>query len=75
MKINKCYAVINNDTGEYLRCSYKYPIPFYTEYKQAQNALRGYKARYITNANGYKIVEIDIDRANKTILEEIVNEK
>lgn len=74
MKINKCYAVIDNDTGEFLRCSYKYPIPFYTGYKQAQNALRGYKARYRTNKNGYKIVEIDINKANITILEEVTNE-
>ena len=49
MKIDKCYAVIDNDTGEFLRCSYKYPIPFYRTLDEAKNALRGYKARYRTN--------------------------
>ena len=68
MKINKCYAVIDKDTNEFLRCSYKYPIPFYTEYKQVKNALRGYKARYRTNKNGY-----NIDNSNMKILEEIEN--
>lgn len=33
--------------------------------------LRGYKARYRTNKNGYKIIEINIDNSNMKILEEI----
>lgn len=74
MKISKCYAVIDKDTNEYLRCSYKYPIPFYAEYKQAQNALKGYKGKYGINKTGYKIVLIDINKANKVILEEITKE-
>lgn len=74
MKINKCYAVIDKDTNEFLKCSYKYPIPFYTEYKQAKNALREYKAKYRTNKNGYKIIEINIDNSNMKILEEIEND-
>lgn len=70
MKINTCYGVIDNDTGEFVRCSYKYPIPFYRTQREAKNALKGYKAHYRTNEYGYKIIEINISKANKVILEE-----
>ncbi|MCI8273290.1 MAG: hypothetical protein HFJ55_04320 [Clostridia bacterium] len=69
MKINKCYAVIDKDTGEYLRCSYKYPIPFYRTQKEAENALKGFKAHYRTNEKGYQIEEIILPKINRVVWE------
>lgn len=70
MRIEKCYAVIDNDTGEFLRCSYKYPIPFYRTSDEAKNALRGYKARHKTNEKGYQIEEIILPHINKVVYKE-----
>lgn len=73
MNINKCYAVIDNDTGEFLRCSYKYPIPFYRTLDEAKNALRGYKARYRTKEKGYQIEEIILPHINRVVYKEEKN--
>lgn len=71
----KCYAIIDKDTGEFVRCSYKYPIPFYRRYEEAKNALRGYKGHrysYLSHSEkGHQIVEINIDSRNIKVLEEI----
>lgn len=74
----KCYAVIDKDTSEFVRCSYKYPIPFYRRYEEAKNALKGYKSlRYSYTSHskkGHEIVEININNSNIKILEEIKDE-
>lgn len=66
----KCYGIIDKDTGEFLKTSYKLYVPFYKSFKSAQNALRGYKGHYRTNQNGYEIVEILINDENIKLLEE-----
>ena len=73
MKIDKCYAVIDNDTGEFLRCSYRYPVPFYRTLNEAKNALRGYKATYSTNEKGYQIEEIILPHINRVVYKEEKN--
>ncbi len=74
----KCYAVIDKDTGKFVRCSYKYPIPFYQRREEARNALKGYKGHRYSHTphskKGHQIVEININNSNITVLEEIKDE-
>ena len=71
----KCYAIINKDTNEFVRCSYKYPVPFYQRYEEAKNALKGYKGCRGLHAShskkGHQVVEIRINTTNIRVLEEI----
>ena len=73
----KCYAVIDKDTGEFVRCSYKYPIPFYQRHSEAKNALKGYKAHRYSykphSIKGHQIVEITLNNSNIKVLEEIAD--
>lgn len=70
-----CYGIIDKDTNEFVRCSYKYPIPFYRRKEEAKNALRGYKAHrgsYMPHSvKGHSIVEICIKDGNISELEDI----
>lgn len=70
MKINKCYAVIDKDTGEIVKCSYKYPTALYTTMEEARNALRGYKAYHRVKEKGkYQIEEIILPKINRVVWE------
>lgn len=70
MQIDKCYAVINKETGELLKCSYKYPLSLYTTQEEAKNALRGYKAYHRVKEKGkYQIEEIILPHINRVVWE------
>ncbi len=69
-----CYGIIDLDTNEFLKTSYKLFVPFYRTREQAKNGLRGYKSRErYKNKNGYKIVRIIVNNQNTEIVEEITN--
>lgn len=65
-----CYGIIDLDTKEFLKTSYKLFVPFYRTKEQAKNGLKGFKAHYRTNKNGYKIVKIIVNNQNTEIVEE-----
>jgi len=48
-----CYGIIDLDTNEFLKTSYKLYVPFYRTREKAKNGLRGYKAQYKTNKAEY----------------------
>ncbi len=71
MQIDKCYGVIdNNKPEEFLRCSYKYPIPFYRTLQEAKNALKGYKGKNRSYKSSYRIEEIILPHINRVVYEE-----